>query len=72
MKKIIFSIFILFPFLLSAQLTFELKGIIKEKISQEFAEGKGVELNLMKQDASGYNKAKISDAEQWKFIDLKQ
>lgn len=72
MKKIIFSIFILFPFLLSAQLTFELKGIIKEKISHEFAEGKSVELSLMKQDASGYNKAKISDSEQWKFIDLKQ
>jgi Zn-dependent protease with chaperone function len=71
MKKTIFLLLIALPFTINAQLTFELKGVIDNKISFSLIEGKNVELKTIYNDG-GYSKAKISCSDKEETVDLKQ
>lgn len=53
MKKIIILILIIVPFVSMAQLTFELKGLVNDKISSDIVKGDRVELYKINKDKRG-------------------
>ncbi|BDX37818.1 hypothetical protein CYCD_11730 [Tenuifilaceae bacterium CYCD] len=70
MKKKLILLLLVLPFIVNAQLTFELKGVINKKISSTLIEGNDVELKLV-YGVDGFGKAKILCSNEEETIDLK-